>query len=75
MNATDLISFVSLQDDRGRTHARYYPTEHIVTMRIGGVELAFDLAGAEMKAQRKTPIRARCKGNVSACKVMQNEVE
>jgi len=66
MNATDLISFVPLHDDRGRTVARYYPQTHMLTIKAGDTTLSFPLSGAATKAQERTPIKA----HVNMCKVV-----
>ena len=67
MNATALISFVPLHDDRGRTVARYYPQTHVLTIKAGDATLSFPLSGAATKAQERTPIKAY----VNMCKVVE----
>lgn len=68
MNATDLISFVPLHDDRGRTVALYYPAENVLTIRHDGATLAFPLAGAATKAMARIPIKAQIKACKSVAK-------
>ena len=68
MNATDLISFVPLHDDRGRTVALYYPDVNTIVIGKGGVLLSFPLANAAMKAAERTPIKAQVKINKTFAK-------
>lgn len=61
MQASDLISFVPLHDDRGRTVARFYPQSNVITFKAGNRELSFPLTGAETKATCRQPIKAQVK--------------
>lgn len=59
MKATDLIEFVELQDDRGRTLAHFYPSENVIKIKAGKHRLSFMLSDANRRIERQLPIKAR----------------
>lgn len=61
MQATDLISFVPLKDDRGHTIARFYPSQNVITIKACGQELMFSLSDAHTKATQGLSIKAQAK--------------